>query len=569
MRQKLSGVLLCSLVFLGLLLACPAALVSAAAPQPEQDWTTGLVVSTHPLANAIGKEVLDKGGNAVDAAVAVGYALAVVHPAAGNIGGGGFAVITLADGTKTTLDFREVAPAGATRDMYLDEKGEVVPELSTTGYLAAGVPGTVAGMCALRDKYGSKPLAELMAPAIKLADEGFKVSLRQEQTMAEVADKFQRFASSRKYFLKADGKVYQEGDLLVQKDLAKALKLISQKGPDGFYKGEVADLIEKDMKANGGLITKADLANYAVVWRDPVQGTYRGYDIVSMAPPSSGGIHLIQILNVLENTDVKALGFGSAKTVHLLAEAMRYAFADRSEYLGDPAFVEVPAEQLMAKAYAKSIYDKIMAYGDKARPSSEVRPGLPPKEKTQTTHYSVLDGKGNAVAVTYTINDSYGAAAAVDGVGFLLNNEMDDFVAKPGVPNIYGLVGGQANSVEAGKRPLSSMTPTVVLKDNKPFMVVGSPGGPRIITSTLQTIVNVIDHGMNISQAVYAPRVHMQWVPDELRIEAYGLSPDTTEKLKAMGYTLSVQSDMGDVNAILVDQASGLMTASGDPRREF
>ena len=551
------------------MLICPAALVSAAAPQPEQDLTTGMVVSSHHLADAIGKAVLDNGGNAVDAAVAVGYALAVVHPSAGNIGGGGFAVITLADGSKTTIDFREVAPAKATRDMYLDDKGDVAPELSTTGYLAAGVPGTVAGLCALRDKYGTKPLAELMAPAIKLAEEGFEISLRQQQTMEEAADKFKRFASTRKYFLKADGEVYQEGELLLQKDLAKTLKLISQKGPDGFYKGAVADLIEKDMKANGGLITKEDLANYAVAWREPALGSYRGYEIVSMAPPSSGGVHLVQILNVLENAELKEMGFGSAKTVHLMAEAMRYAFADRSEYLGDPAFAEVPAEQLMAKEYAKNIYDQIVAYGQKARPSSEVRPGLPPKEKTQTTHYSVLDWKGNAVAVTYTINDTYGSAAALDGAGFLLNNEMDDFVAKPGVPNIYGLVGGQANAVEPGKRPLSSMTPTIVLKDDKPFLVVGSPGGPRIITSTLQTIINVIDHGMNISQAVYAPRVHMQWLPDELRVEAFGLSPDTSELLKTMGYNLSVQPDMGDVNAIMVDQESGLMTASSDPRREF
>jgi len=568
MRQKSSGARLCSLI-LGLMLICPAALVSAAAPQPEQDLTTGMVVSSHHLADAIGKAVLDNGGNAVDAAVAVGYALAVVHPSAGNIGGGGFAVITLADGSKTTIDFREVAPAKATRDMYLDDKGDVAPELSTTGYLAAGVPGTVAGLCALRDKYGTKPLAELMAPAIKLAEEGFEISLRQQQTMEEAADKFKRFASTRKYFLKADGEVYQEGELLLQKDLAKTLKLISQKGPDGFYKGAVADLIEKDMKANGGLITKEDLANYAVAWREPALGSYRGYEIVSMAPPSSGGVHLVQILNVLENAELKEMGFGSAKTVHLMAEAMRYAFADRSEYLGDPAFAEVPAEQLMAKEYAKNIYDQIVAYGQKARPSSEVRPGLPPKEKTQTTHYSVLDWKGNAVAVTYTINDTYGSAAALDGAGFLLNNEMDDFVAKPGVPNIYGLVGGQANAVEPGKRPLSSMTPTIVLKDDKPFLVVGSPGGPRIITSTLQTIINVIDHGMNISQAVYAPRVHMQWLPDELRVEAFGLSPDTSELLKTMGYNLSVQPDMGDVNAIMVDQESGLMTASSDPRREF
>lgn len=526
----------------------------------------GLAVSTHELADAIGQKVLDSGGNAIDAAVAVGYALSVVHPAAGNIGGGGFALIHLANGQNITLDFREVAPAKATRDMYLDKNGNVIQDLSVVGYLAAGVPGTVKGMSAMLDKYGTKKLADLIAPSIELAEKGFAITERQAQTMLEAQGNLAKFASSKKYFLKPDGKTYKQGEILVQKDLAKTLRLIAQKGPDAFYKGEIAGMIEADMKKNGGIITKQDLAQYEVVWRKPVEGTYRGYKILSMSPPSSGGTHIIQILNTIENANITKLGYQSSQAIHIIAEAMRQAYADRSEYMGDPSFVKIPLDKLLSKAYAKSIYANIKP---NATPSSEVKPGLGPiHEGNNTTHYSVADKWGNAVSVTYTINGSFGAYAAIDGAGFLLNNEMDDFSIKPGVPNQFGLVGGDANAIEPGKRPLSSMSPTIVLdKSNKLYMVVGSPGGARIITTVLQVIINVIDYKMDIARAVESSRFHMQWLPDELRLEAFGLGQDTKDNLTKMGYKLVELPDMGDVNAILIN--NGVMQAAHDPRTEF
>ena len=526
----------------------------------------GLAVSTHELADTIGQRVLDSGGNAIDAAVAVGYALSVVHPAAGNIGGGGFALIHLANGQNIALDFREVAPKKATRDMYLDKNGEVVEDLSVVGYLAAGVPGTVKGMSAMLDKYGTKKLAELIAPAIELADKGFAITERQAQTMLEAKDNLAKFASSKKYFLKPDGTPYKQGEKLVQKDLAKTLRLIAQKGADAFYKGEIAAMIEADMKKNGGIITKDDLASYEVAWRKPVEGTYRGYKILSMSPPSSGGTHIIQILNTIENADIAKLGYQSSQAIHIIAEAMRQAYADRSEYMGDPAFVKIPLDKLLSKEYAKEIYAKITP---NATPSSQVKPGLGPiHEGNNTTHYSVADKWGNAVSVTYTINGSFGAYAAVDGAGFLLNNEMDDFSIKPGVPNQYGLVGGDANAIAPGKRPLSSMSPTIVLdKSGKLYMVVGSPGGARIITTVLQVIINVIDYKMDIARAVESSRFHLQWLPDELRLEAFGLGQDTKDSLTKMGYKLVELPDMGDVNAILMNE--GKMQAAHDPRTEF
>ncbi|HDZ4933052.1 TPA: gamma-glutamyltransferase [Campylobacter jejuni] len=540
-----------------------------AANPPIQDRTgTGLVLSTYELANKIGKEVLDKGGNAIDAAVAVGYALAVVHPAAGNIGGGGFAVIHLANGENTTLDFREMAPLKASRDMYLDSKGEVIKDASTIGYLAAGVPGTVKGMSAMLDRYGTMKLKDLIAPAIKLAEKGFLISDRQEQTMLEAKDMFKKFPSSSKYFLKEDGSTYKSGDLFIQKDLAKTLKLIAKEGPDAFYKGKIADLIASDMVKNKGIITKEDLAQYQVIWRKPVKGTYRNYDIISMAPPSSGGAIIIQILNIMENANIENLGFASSKTLHIMAEAMRQAYADRSEYMGDPDFVKIPLDKLTSKEYAKEIYAKIPK--DKALPSSKVKPGLGQiHEGHNTTHYSVLDGKGNAVSITYTINASYGSGAAVEGAGFLLNDEMDDFSIKPGVPNLYGVVGGDANAIEPKKRPLSSMSPTIILKDGKVFMVVGSPGGSRIITTVLQVISNVIDHKMDISTAVEAPRFHMQWLPDEIRIEPFGIIKDVQNNLEKMGYKITEKPYMGDVNAIMIDPKTGKIVGSMDTREEF
>ena len=559
---------------------CPPALVLAlflallgnawaAAPAPIRGTGGGLVVSSHILASAIGQKVLDEGGNAVDAAVAVGYALAVVHPSAGNIGGGGFAVIRMADGREATADFRERAPLKATRTMFLNAQGNVVPDATTLGYLAAGTPGTVSGLSAILEKYGTRKLSRLMAPAIVLAEKGFRINARQEVTMARSRDRFAAFASSSRYFLKADGSTYKEGELFVQKDLAATLRLIARQGPAAFYQGKIADLIAEDMRRNGGLVDKADLAAYTVTWRAPIRGSYRGYEIISMAPPSAGGLMLIQMLNVMESADIKSMGFASSATIHLMTEAMRQAFADRSEYMGDPDFVTVPVDKLIDKAYAKAIYKHILLSGDKATPRAEALPGRFLKDRDQTTHYSVVDKWGNAVAVTYTVNDLYGSAAAVAGAGVLLNNEMDDFAVKPGAVNLFGLTGGEVNAVAPQKRPVSSMTPTIICKDGKLFMVVGSPGGARIITTTLQVVSNVIDHGMNISQAVMAPRFHMQWIPDELRVEKYGLVRDVEDKLKAMGYEVVVRAPMGDVNAILVDPKTGVVYGATDPRAEF
>ncbi len=534
----------------------------AAAYPPEYNNKDGLVITTSPEADAVGQAVLQAGGNAIDAAVAAGYAMAVTHPSCGNIGGGGFAIIHLADGTDTCVDFREKAPLAATRDMYLDKDGKVIPNESLFTYRAVGVPGSVAGFSAMLEKYGTKSLDSVIAPAIKLAKDGFTISRHEAYVMNQKKDLFKKFTSTPKYFLKSDGSTYQAGENFKQPVLAKTLATIAKDGPDAFYKGKIADLIAADMKKNGGLITKEDLANYKALWRDPVKGSYRGYGIVSMCPPSSGGTHVIQILNVMENADVAKMGPGSAAKIHLMAEAMRYAYADRSEYMGDPDFVPVPVEKLISKDYAKQIYGKIQH--DKATPSSLVRPGLEIPEGSNTTHYSVVDKWGNAVSVTYTINSLYGSGAACDGAGFMFNNEMDDFAAKAGVPNQFGLVGSDANCVQPEKRPLSSMSPTIVTKDGKLFMVVGSPGGSRIITSVLQTVSNVIDHDMDVAEAVAFPRIHMQWLPDELRIERNSISPDTAAKLEEMGYKLSVKDFMGDVNAIMVK--NGVFYGSHDPR---
>jgi len=525
----------------------------------------GMVVSSQKLADEIGQQVLDKGGNAMDAAVAVGYALAVCHPNAGNIGGGGFAIIHTAKGEDAALDFREMAPGKATRDMYLDAKGNVIPGASTKGYKCAGVPGSVAGFSALLDKYGTMKLKDLIAPSIALADKGFVVSKNFQRTQAEQGKDF-FLPTGAKYFLHKDGSLYKEGELFVQKDLAKTLSLIAKKGPAGFYKGETADLIAKDMAKNGGLITKDDLAKYKAIWRHPSETTYRGYKIVSMCPPSSGGPIIAEILNVMENANIGKLGFQTPDTIHVMAEAMRQAYADRSEYLGDPDFVKVPVAELTDKNYAADIYKKINP--DKATPSTLVKPGLKGiHEGHQTTHYSVVDKAGNAVSVTYTINDWYGSGAAVDGAGFLLNNEMDDFSIKAGVANMYGLVGSDANAIAPYKRPLSSMSPSIVSKDGKIFMVVGSPGGSRIITTVLQVMSNVIDHKMPLNEAVAAPRLHMQWQPDEIRIEPVNdLSAETKAKLAAMGYKLAQKSNMGDVNAIIIDPKTGDISGSHDPR---
>jgi gamma-glutamyltranspeptidase/glutathione hydrolase len=512
-------------------------------------------------------EVLNQGGNAVDAAVAVCYALAVVHPEAGNLGGGGFAVLRMADGRSDTLDFREKAPLKAAPHLYLDKNGAVIPQASTLGYRAAAVPGTVAGMSALLDKYGSKSLAELIAPAIKLADQGYTISARQEKSLAKYAPDFARFASSRKYFLHPDGRSFREDELFVQKDLAKSLRLIAAQGQDAFYKGFIADLIVADMAANQGLISSQDILAYSAIWRAPLKGSYRGYEIFSMGPPSSGGALLIQMLNVMENADIKGLGFASSQIIHFMAEAMRQAFADRQEHLGDPDFVQIPLDKLTSKDYAEQIAARILENKNRALPAPQTAGQA--RESLNTTHYSIVDKWGNAIAVTCTLNDAYGSKAAIAGAGFLLNNEMDDFTALPGASDMYGITGGAANAIQAGKRPLSCMTPSIILKDSKLFMILGSPGGPRIITTVLQVISNVIDHGMSISAAICAPRFHMQGQPDELRIEPGGLVKDVRETLIGMGYAISEQAYMGEVNAILADPESGFLYSSGDPRAEL
>lgn len=528
-----------------------------------------MVGSTDAYASDAGLAILKKGGNAVDAAVAVGFALAVTHPQAGNIGGGGLMVIRFADGKSTTIDYREMAPAKATRDMFLDAQGNPVSERSLVGPLAAGVPGAVAGMAYAQKKYGKLPLADVIAPAVALAERGFVIGPSLARSLASPFTRklLGRFEESTRVFYKAGGVPYEAGETLVQPDLAATLTLIARLGPDGFYQGKTADLIAAEMTRSGGLITQADLAAYRPMEREPVTGTYRGYDIVSMPPVSSGGVALIELLNILEGFPIKELGPNSSKTMHLMAEAERRVFADRSEWLGDPGFYKVPLRGLSSKSYAESLRKTIDP--TKATPSEAVKPGKPTDfESTQTTHYSVIDAEGTAVSTTTTINGGYGNGQVVKGAGFLLNNEMDDFSAKPGTPNMFGMLGGAANAVEAGKRPLSSMTPTIVVKDRQPFLIVGSPGGSRIITTVLQVIVNVIDHGMDVQEAVDAPRFHHQWYPDEIRIERQGFPVDVREALQKLGHKIAEQGDMGDVHAILVDPKTKTRYGASDPRMD-
>lgn len=496
---------------------------------------SGMVSSADEYSTAVGLDILKRGGNAVDAAVAMAFVEAVTLPRAGNLGGGGFLLVRTPKGEIQALDFRERAPAAATRDMYLDPSGRPDPRRSTVGHLSVGVPGTVAGLAEVLERHGTLSLREVIEPARRLAAQGFPVSALVAQDLADIEEDLRRYPASAKVFLPG-GKPLRAGELLLQADLAWSLAQIQEGGADAFYRGEIARRIARDMAANGGLITEADLAAYRPVWRTPVCGTYRGYQVWSMPPPSSGGVHLIQMLNILEGYDLRASGQNSALTLHRLTEAMRSAFADRAVWLGDPDFVKVPVDFLTSKDYANRLRASIPA--DRARASADVRPGSPPGfESEDTTHMSVVDREGGSVSLTYTLNFSYGSRVVAAGTGILLNDEMDDFAAAPGQPNAFGLVQGERNAIQPGKRPLSSMTPTLVTRDGELVMALGSPGGPRIISTVLQVLVNVLDFGLNAQEAVSRPRIHHQWLPDVLRHES-GLSPDTLAILQRMGHRL-------------------------------
>lgn len=513
----------------------------------------GMVVSAQHLATQVGVDVLKRGGNAVDAAVAVGYALAVVYPAAGNLGGGGFMTINLADGRKTFLDFRETAPRGATANMYLDQDGNVIKGISTKGHLAVGVPGSVSGMEYAREKYGTMKRADLLAPAIQLAEQGFTLDQGDIDLLLTATQDFRDDPASAAIFLN-NGQPFRVGEKLTQSELAKTLREISSKGTDGFYKGWVGSAIAASSQAGKGLITQEDLDNYKTRELAPVECDYRGYHVISAPPPSSGGVIICEILNILEGYPLKELGYHSAQAVHVQIEAMRHAYVDRNSYLGDPDFVKNPLDRLLDKDYAAKI--RAVIDPNKAGVSKDIKPGVAPHEGSNTTHYSIADKDGNAVSVTYTLNDWFGAKVTAAKTGVLLNDEMDDFTAKVGVPNLYGLVQGEANSIAPGKRPLSSMSPTIVTKDGKTVMVVGTPGGSRIITAVLQTMINAIDYGMNAQEAVDMPRIHQQWLPDLTNIENYALSPDTQKILEGMGHKFGPPQPANHLAVIIVGAPS-------------
>jgi gamma-glutamyltranspeptidase/glutathione hydrolase len=525
------------------------AALSPAAAEPAVTADRGMVVAQEARAARIGVEVLEKGGNAVDAAVAVGFAMAVTYPRAGNIGGGGYMVVHLARGHRDiAIDYRETAPAAATRDMFLDQKGEADPQKSRDSALSIGVPGTVAGLALAHRRYGSGKftLAELIAPAVKLARDGIPIGDDVADSLPSVQRRVARWPSSAKIFLKPDGQPLGPGDTLRQTDLADTLDAIAHGGPRAFYDGAVADQLANAVRAAGGIMTRDDLRSYRPVVRAPVRGRYRGYDVVSMPPSSSGGVVLIEMLNILEGY---RLGTDNAARLHLMIEAMKRAYADRSVFLGDPATVAAPLARLMSKRYAALLRGRIDP--EHARPVDLGPRGAAQREGDNTTHFSVVDRFGNAVANTYTLNFSYGLGLVAEGTGILLNNELDDFAAKPGAPNAYGLVGGDANAPGPGKRPLSSMTPTIVLKDRRPFLVTGSPGGSRIITAVLQVITNAIDLKLPIADAVAAPRIHHQWSPDQVTVER-GFSPDTMRTLEARGHKVVEGRPATSANSILV-----------------
>ncbi|UGY02371.1 gamma-glutamyltransferase [Bradyrhizobium quebecense] len=557
-----------AIVAIGVTTSAPGHAASVAPVAAEN----GMVVSAQHLATQVGIEVLKRGGNAVDAAVAVGYALAVAYPAAGNLGGGGFMTIQLADGRKTFLDFRETAPKGATANMYLDKDGNVVAGLSTKGHLAVGVPGSVAGMEYAREKYGTMKRADVIAPALQLAEDGFVLDQGDVSMLQTSTKDFQDDPASGAIFLN-NGKPFQVGERLTQHELAETLREISKRGTDGFYKGWVGAAIVASSQAGKGLLTQEDLDNYKVRELAPVECDYRGYHVVSAPPPSSGGVVICEILNILEGYPLKQLGYHSAQAVHYQIEAMRHAYVDRNSYLGDPDFVKNPLERLLDKNYTA----KIRAVIDpaKAGVSRDIKPGVPPHEGSNTTHYSIADKDGNAVSVTYTLNDWFGAKVTAAKTGVLLNDEMDDFTAKVGVPNLYGLVQGEANSIVPGKRPLSSMSPTIVTRDGKPVMVVGTPGGSRIITAVLLTMVNAIDYGMDAQEAVDMPRFHQQWLPEATNLEDFTLSPDTRKILEGMGHKFGPPQPANHLAVIIIGApsldgkpvGSNRFYGANDPRR--
>ncbi|MEN4751061.1 MULTISPECIES: gamma-glutamyltransferase [Pseudomonas] len=559
-----------SLVATALILGLSCAHAASVAPAAAEN---GMVVTAQHLATHVGVDVLKSGGNAVDAAVAVGYALAVVYPAAGNLGGGGFMTIQLADGRKTFLDFREKAPLAATANMYLDKDGNVVPDLSSKGHLAVGVPGTVSGMEMALSKYGTKKRAEVIAPAIKLAENGFALEQGDVDLLGTATDEFKADAKDLGTIFLNKGQPLQVGDTLVQKDLAKTLKEISAKGSDGFYKGWVAKAIVDSSQAGKGIITQADLDKYATRELAPIECDYRGYHVVSAPPPSSGGVVICEIMNILEGYPMQELGYHSAQGLHYQIEAMRHAYVDRNSYLGDPDFVKNPISHLLDRDYAAKLRAAIEP--QKAGISQNIKPGVAPHEGNNTTHYSIVDKWGNAVSVTYTLNDWFGAGVMASSTGVILNDEMDDFTSKVGVPNMYGLIQGEANAIAPGKSPLSSMSPTIVTKDGKTVMVVGTPGGSRIITATLLTMLNVIDYGMNIQEAVDAPRFHQQWMPETTNLETFAVSPDTQKILESWGHKFAGPQDANHLAAILVGAPSlggkpvgnNRFYGANDPRR--
>lgn len=524
----------------------------------------GMVSSANSLATMAGLEVLKEGGNAVDAAVTVGFTLAVIYPRAGNLGGGGFMLIYLSDPSDVVaIDYREKAPRAASRDMFLDKNGNVDEEKSLHSLLSVGVPGTVAGLTMALEQYGTIPLKRALKPAIELAEDGFPMDGELRRSLLSVKERMKSSPSSMEIFFKSGGVPYDVGELFVQKDLAWSLKKISESGSNAFYNGEIAEKIATYMKRGGGLITRGDLSSYRAIIRKPVRGTYRGYEVFSMPPPSSGGVLLIEMLNLLEHFPLSRLGHNTGETIHLMVETMKFAFADRSRYLGDPDFRPIPVADLISKAYASALKNKIEPA--RATPSLEISPGSfhSNYEGTNTTHFSVIDSFGNAVSNTYTLNFSYGTKLTVPGTGILLNDEMDDFSAKPGMPNAYGLLGGDYNAIEPGKRMLSSMTPTIVMKDGKPYLLTGSPGGSRIITTVLQVILNVLDFHLNIAEATNAERVHHQWFPDEIVVEK-GLNQDTIGILHSLGHKVVVGDTIGSAQSIM--KIGDFFYGASDPR---